>query len=285
MLPDSIKQFINSLHQENINQFVAVGGGSINDAFRYSVGNQDFFIKYNNEVKGIIEKEVDGLKAIADLNAIRTPDIIAFNRIENFEVLVLPFLKQGVKSSNAWHKFGEQLAEMHSHPAPYYGWHQNNFIGSLPQTNSKADTFLEFFINQRLRPQIQLAHQRQYLSAQEVGQFENLFLKLQEILPDTQPSLVHGDLWSGNFMIGEGSTPYLIDPSIHYNFRETDIAFTHLFGGFDSKFYESYNAFYPLAPEFHDRIALYNIYPLLVHLNLFGTGYYSSVMRNLYCYV
>lgn len=285
MLPDSIKQFLKSLHQEDINQISPVGGGSINDAYRYSVEGKEFFMKLNKEVKGIIEKEVEGLKAISSLDCIATPEVIAFERIDDFELLILPFLRGGLKSSEAWENFGQQLAEMHKKPAPYYGWHQANFIGSLPQANKPTSDFISFFINERLRPQVDLAKKSNYLSLAEINQFEQLFKKLNEILPDTKPSLVHGDLWSGNFMIGEQDTPYLIDPSIHYNFRETDIAFTYLFGGFDSKFYKAYNHYLRLEPGFEDRISLYNIYPLLVHLNLFGSGYYGSVINNLHQYV
>jgi fructosamine-3-kinase len=285
MLPQPIQKFINSLHQDRINSFSSVGGGSINDAYRYAVGSEEFFIKYNNEVEGIIEMEVDGLNAIAGLNCIATPEVIAFEKIEGYEILVLPLIRGGLKSSKAWRNFGKQLAMMHTKPAPHYGWHQSNFIGSLPQTNEHCDDFISFFINQRLKPQIQLAQQNQYFSSKELNQFNDLFQKLNEILPETKPSLVHGDLWSGNFMIGEEDKPYLIDPSIHYNFRETDIAFTHLFGRFDSEFYDSYNHHFPLASGFQDRVALYNIYPLLVHLNIFGSSYYSSVMNSLHQYV
>ncbi len=285
MIPEPINQFLNSLHQKEIHQFVAVGGGSINDAYRYSIGKDQFFMKYNEKVDGIIEKEVDGLEAIANLNCIATPQVIAFEKIDKYEILVLPYIVSGLKTSKAWEYFGYQLAEMHKKPASYYGWHQSNFIGSLHQTNEKTTDFIEFFIHQRLKPQIELAVRNNLLSSQENSQFEQLFKKLNEILPEPKPSLVHGDLWSGNFMIGEEGTPYLIDPAIHYNFRETDIAFTHLFGGFDSRFYDAYNHQFPLAPGFQTRISLYNIYPLLVHLNLFGTGYYSGVMNSLNQYV
>ncbi|WMN10778.1 fructosamine kinase family protein [Marivirga salinae] len=285
MLPKSIRVFLNSFHHREISQFSSVGGGSINDAYRYSIEGDEYFIKLNNQVKGIIEKEVDGLKAISRLDCIATPEVIAFEKIDNYEVLVLPFIKGGLKTLKAWDNFGKQLAEMHKKPAPYYGWNNSNFIGSLPQANKPASDFIDFFIEQRIRPQIDLALKQHYFSNDEINQFEMLFKKLNEILPDTKPSLVHGDLWSGNFMIGEKETPYLIDPSVHYNFRETDLAFTHLFGGFDKKFYEAYNQHFPLEPGFQERISLYNIYPLLVHLNLFGKGYYGSVMKNLNLYV
>ncbi|WP_375581101.1 fructosamine kinase family protein [Marivirga tractuosa] len=285
MIPESIKHFLNSFLQKEITQFSPVGGGSIHDAYRYSIDGKEFFIKYNDEVEGIIAKEVDGLNAIAKLNCIATPEVIAFEKIDNYEVLILPYIKGGLKTPKSWENFGEHLAEMHKKPAQHYGWHQSNFIGSLYQSNERTTDFIDFFIHQRLRPQIKLAEKQHYFSVEEINQFEKLFKKLNEILPATSPSLVHGDLWSGNFMIGEKDTPYLIDPSVHFNFRETDIAFTHLFGGFDVKFYESYNHHFPLEPEFQERISLYNIYPLLVHLNLFGRGYYGSVMSNLNQYV
>jgi fructosamine-3-kinase len=285
MVPSSIKTFLNKLHKVEIREFTAIQGGSINDAYRYSVRNEEFFVKYNNQVKGIIEKEVDGLKAIASLACISTPEVISFEKVSNFEVLVLPFLRSGPKTPQAWENFGQKLAEMHQKPAVCYGWNQGNFIGSLSQSNNNSDDFITFFISQRLKPQIKLAQERKYLSLQEGRQFEKLFQKLPEIVPNTQPSMVHGDLWSGNFIIGEKEIPYLIDPSIHFNFRETDIAFTYLFGGFDAKFYEGYNSTYPLISGFQERIALYNIYPLLVHLNLFGSGYHGSVMSNLHKYV
>ncbi|SMG39045.1 Fructosamine-3-kinase [Marivirga sericea] len=285
MIPELIKEFLQALHKRDIHHFALVGGGSINDAFRYSVGNEEFFVKYNNQVQGIINREVDGLNAIANLNCIKTPEIIAYEKLDDYEVLVLRFINSGLRTPKAWESFGQQLAEMHLKPATYYGWYQDNFIGSLHQTNKKYEDFIDFFISERLRPQIKLAKANDYFSAEEIKKFDCLFQKLEDILPETQPSLVHGDLWSGNFMIGEEDTPFLIDPSIHYNFRETDIAFTHLFGGFDRQFYDAYNSYYPLAKGFQDRIALYNIYPLLVHLNLFGTGYYGSLMSNLNQYV
>jgi fructosamine-3-kinase len=285
MIPQKIRQYIKSLHKKELNNLTPVGGGSINEAYRYSVEEDVFFLKYNGKVDGIIAKEVDGLMAIAKLNSIATPGVIAFEKIDQYEILILPFIKHGLRTSTAWKNSGYQLAKMHKKPAPHYGWHQSNFIGSLHQNNEPSPDFISFFINQRLNPQLKLARDKNLLSGKEIQEFDLLFSKLNEILPDTTPSLVHGDLWSGNFMIGEGHTPYLIDPSVHFNFRETDLAFTHLFGGFDSIFYEAYQDYFPMAPGFSDRVSLYNLYPLLVHLNLFGSGYYRSVIINLHQYV
>ena len=285
MIPEKIRQYVRSLHKKELNNLTPVGGGSINEAYSYSVKDDVFFFKYNGKLDGIIAKEVDGLKAIAKLNVITTPEVIAFEKIDQYEILILPFIKQGLKTSTAWKNFGYQLAQMHKKPAPHYGWHQSNFIGSLHQNNEPSPDFISFFINQRLYPQLKLARENNLLSGKEIQEFDLLFAKLNEILPDTTPSLVHGDLWSGNFMIREGNTPYLIDPSVHYNFRETDLAFTHLFGGFDSIFYKAYQDYFPMAAGFSDRVALYNLYPLLVHLNLFGSGYYRSVITNLHQYV
>lgn len=228
-IPHLIRQYLEKIHKQTIDGFASVVGGSINEAYRYKAGSKEFFVKCNADLGGIIEKEVEGLNAIASLGCIATPQIIAFEKIGEYEVLVLPYISQGQQSSKAWESFGYQLANMHAKSSSNYGWDHDNFIGSLPQTNDKTSSYTDFFINQRLIPQIQLAGKQNYLSASETAQFEMLFNRLDEIIPKNQPSLVHGDLWSGNFIIDEQGIPYLIDPSVHYSFRETDIAFTHLF--------------------------------------------------------
>ncbi|WMN06416.1 fructosamine kinase family protein [Marivirga arenosa] len=285
MIPNAIRAFISDFHQASVNNFITVGGGSINEAYKYSLNDTSYFVKFNNQIEGIIEKEVEALNAIDNLNCIATPQIICFKKLNGYEILILEFINSGIKSHQSWENFGRQLANMHKEPAPFYGWEENNFIGALEQSNKPQDNFRDFFIHQRLSPQLGLAKKKNLLSRNELKLFDKLFLNLPSILPDTKPSLVHGDLWSGNFIIGENDRPYLIDPAVHYSFREIDLAFTHLFGGFDSTFYDSYQNQYRLEPNFNERIDLYNLYPLLVHLNLFGTGYYHSVISSLKKYV
>ncbi|MBK6264542.1 fructosamine kinase family protein [Marivirga sp. S37H4] len=283
MIPQEIIKVINHFFSSKNIAFEYVSGGSINQAFRFSINESSYFLKFNNanQYPDIIQSEVEGLKAITKTGTIQVPKIIFFERVENYEVLVLPFIREEHPTDQLWENFAISLANMHRQPAKYFGWERDNYIGSLPQSNTRCNNFLTFFKEERLQSQIDLANRSGLLSKSDNEAFESLFKMLEQIIPDASPSLVHGDLWSGNFLAGEGQTPYLIDPSIQYSFRETDLAFTHLFGGFGKRFYEAYENSFPLVPDFHERIAIYNLYPLLVHLNLFGSSYLSSIRSTL----
>jgi fructosamine-3-kinase len=286
MIPLIISNYLQNFHKSEISDMQIIGGGSINYCYKYTANSRSFFIKYNNlnQFPDIIKNEVEGLKAIADTQSIATPEIILFDQVDSFEFLILPFIEQGRATHQVWETFGEQLAVLHQNHNEFYGWNRDNYIGSLKQSNKNHSDFITFFREERLQKQINLASSSRLLSSADIQAFETLFSHLPNIIPDNKPSLVHGDLWSGNFMVSNDGIPYLIDPSIQYNFRETDIAFTYLFGGFDQRFYESYQAHFPLAPGFNERVKIYNLYPLLVHLNLFGNSYLHSIQSTLKFY-
>jgi len=153
----------------------------------------------------------------------------------------------------------------------------NNYIGSLHQSNQKHDKWVSFFIEERLNPQLKLAYDSGKINSSILEKFEVMFLVLEEIFPVEKPSLLHGDLWSGNLMTDNFGNPCLIDPAVYFGFREMDLAMTTLFGGFDSEFYESYQRINHLETGWQERFDICNLYPLLVHVNLFGEGYLSSV--------
>lgn len=286
MIPSIISNYIQDFHQTEIRDTSSVGGGSINYCLSYKANDKSYFIKYNSieQFPDIIKCEVEGLKAIEQTNTIAIPEIIVYDQVQDLEFLILAFIEQGRPSPQVWELFGEQLAKLHQNYGTYYGWGKNNYIGSLKQSNNHHVDFISFFQSERLQPQIDLAIRKGLLYKKEIDAFDKLFAHLPDIIPEAMPSLVHGDLWSGNFIVGSSGKPYLIDPSIQYNFRETDIAFTHLFGGFDQRFYESYHANFPLAPGFSERVKIYNLYPLLVHLNIFGSSYLSSIQSVLKFY-
>ena len=152
-------------------------------------------------------------------------------------------------------------------------------MGSLRQNNCFHSSWVDFFINERLDKQVQLASRKGLLSGPLEKQFERLYAQLDELLPEEPPCLVHGDLWSGNFMVSENGEVCLIDPAVYYGNREVDLAMSTLFGGFSPDFYTSYEEEYPLIPGWKDRLELYNLYPLLIHLNLFGSGYLGSILK------
>ncbi|MBK5270723.1 MAG: fructosamine kinase family protein, partial [Bacteroidia bacterium] len=158
-----------------------------------------------------------------------------------------------------------------------FGFAEDNYMGALPQLNVQKNNWPDFFIHCRLQPQIKLALERHFLQAKHIDGFENLYLRLSSVFNDETTALLHGDLWSGNFMCNENSHPVLIDPAVYYGNRNMDLAMTTLFGGFDKLFYESYNYHFPFPNNYAEQWEICNLYPLLIHLNLFGSGYLSQI--------
>jgi fructosamine-3-kinase len=160
-----------------------------------------------------------------------------------------------------------------------FGWSSPNYIGSLPQSNKVTNSWASFYQEERLQPQLQLALDKKWLAQEDVPSTSLMMEKLQQLLPAAKPSLLHGDLWGGNYLISASGIPYLIDPAVYYGHQEVDLAMTRLFGGFDTSFYDAYNELLPPNDGWQDRTGLYQLYYLLVHLNLFGSSYLNSVLK------
>jgi fructosamine-3-kinase len=176
-----------------------------------------------------------------------------------------------------WESFGHKLAIMHRNTHTAFGGVPSNYLGTLAQPNPDTPTWQDFFAAWRLLPTARLALNKGLLNASEFAQVERACIRIAEICPNEPPSLVHGDLWKGNYLIGPEGQPCLIDPALHYGHREAELAMTLLFGGFDSQFYAAYQNEWPLVKGFQSRFQFYNLYPLLVHLVLFGSGYHFAV--------
>jgi protein-ribulosamine 3-kinase len=258
-----------------------VGGGSINTAYYITTKhNKPWFCKFNNvrEFPELFIKESKGLALLRRQNLIRIPATVACEQVDDTQVLLLQWIGQGIRSAAFWRRFGEQLAQLHRVSAPTFGLDHDNYMGSLPQDNTPSGTWVEFFQTRRLEPQVRLATARGLLDTAAQPGFERLYRSLPELFPEEPPSLLHGDLWSGNFLCDESEQPVLIDPAIYYGHRSMDLAMTTLFGGFEPSFYEAYNWHYPFPPDYRQQWEVANLYPLLIHLNLFGDGGY---LRNI----
>jgi fructosamine-3-kinase len=267
---------------------------------------------------GLFEKERDGLTLLAARHIFRVPAVIACETSGSWQILLLEWIQHSpapsrsqslVASSTHWRLFGEQLARLHqvsrsspsagklqsSPPADMTQYSQpsaaggsgsffglasgeSNYMGALLQSNDPSPNWVSFFIHQRLEPQIRLAVGTGLLEKAAVMQFERLYQRLPDLFPDTAPSLLHGDLWSGNFLFDEQGRPVLIDPAVYFGDRNMDLAMTTLFGGFDREFYESYAYYSPLPSNHQELWDICNLYPLLIHLNLFGKSYLSSIL-------
>ena len=260
-----------------INSSEPMGGGLINDAFKIITDKGNFFLKTNTQFPGMFEKEALGLGLLADANVISTPEVVSWDDNADFPFLLLKFIEQGYENNLFWETFGKQLASLHKKTSSFFGLDYDNYIGSLVQSNEKHDNWLDFFIIERLDKQLKLARDNNLVNKQIVSMFERYYNKVGTIFPMEKPALLHGDLWSGNFLVDTDGMPVIIDPAVYFGHREMDLAMTKLFGGFSNRFYESYNKHFELEPGWEERVPYCNLYPLMVHVNLFGGNYVHSV--------
>ena len=256
----------------------SVGGGCIANSqiIETEKGNK-YFLKSYSRQNSIIQSEANGLLELAKANAIQIPNVISVTD----KFLILEYFPTGKRREDFSELFGNQLAEMHKTTSKKFGFFENNFIGSNRQINLPLyENWIDFFWENRLLFQFKLAEKNGYVDSS----FRNIFAKLEKLLPsiiegtEEPPTLLHGDLWSGNFIVNQKGDPVLIDPAVYYGHREMELAMTKMFGGFDSKFYSVYNECNPLPDNWQYRLNLYMLYHVLNHLNLFGTGYYSQAI-------
>ncbi|MDX9751055.1 MAG: fructosamine kinase family protein [Flavobacteriales bacterium] len=264
-------------------QGTAVGGGSINDAYRLDTSAGPYFVKVNaaDRFPSMFAAEADGLKRLEATGAVRVPAMIATGEERDggldLSFILLEWVEEGLRTAAFWAAFGRGLAALHRHTAPTFGLEVDNYIGSLRQVNTPEADWPTFFIRHRLEPQLRMARDRKRVEAGMAFRFERLFHQLDGLFPTEPPALLHGDLWRGNFLCDGDGRPVLIDPAVYYGHREMDIAMTRLFGGFDPAFLAAYQAEWPLEPGWEERLDLCQLYPLLVHVNLFGGGYVARV--------
>lgn len=257
-----------------------LGGGSINRAARLTTPGGTLFLKWNErEPKRMFRLEADGLELLRTANSgLRIPSVIAVGDALDGDpgFLLLEYIEPATGDGNDFEQFGSLLAGLHGNRAMQYGLDRNNYIGRLPQSNTRHDSWTEFFIRERIEPQIRSAVDHQGLNPSLLSNWERLASRLDEIFPVAEPSLIHGDLWGGNFLFDQNRQPVLIDPAVYYGHPEMELAFTRMFGGFSESFYRGYEQAASLAPDFSNRVEIYNLYPLLVHANLFGGSYLRS---------
>ncbi len=255
-----------------------VYGGDINHCYQLQAEDLRWFVKTNrSELADMFTAEAEGLKELANTQTIRVPKVIACGKTDEMAYLVLEYLSLGHSKRNAENRLGQQLARLHRQKQPFFGWHIDNTIGRTPQHNPSSDDWVTFWQQQRLHRQLQFAAEKGYGGAMQTeGErlCTDVGLFFQSYRP--QPSLVHGDLWSGNAASDDAGNPVIFDPACYYGDREVDLAMTELFGGFGRHFYAAYEEEWPLDEGYAVRKTLYNLYHILNHLNLFGGGYASQ---------
>ena len=265
----------------------AVSGGCINQVTKLSLSTgQQVLLKLSDQTDADFQIEADGLAAIAATQTCRVPNTISVGQTPQ-PYLLLEWIETMTPGSDFWPRFGQQLAALHSAAIPWsdfgmlsetFGYRSDNVIGATPQINTRTVSWSEFFCNQRLRFQFDLAANQGHFSAQDRDVFERFLKKVRAILEGlpVTPSLIHGDLWSGNFLCDRDQQPVLIDPAVSWSHSEFEFGIMKMFGGFKQPMYDAYDEFRPAIPGVEQRIEIYSLYHYLNHLNLFGRSYLQN---------
>lgn len=283
-LPNDVITAVESELGSKVKGHSNVGGGCIANATRLETASSAFFLKWSrDEAAPTFEPEAEGLRALREAGSNLTiPEPIAARGAQDGRpgFLVMQWIESGKRSSSFWEEFGRGLAALHRYAADRYGFPCDNFIGRLPQKNDWSQDWSEFFVTNRLEPQVRMARERGRWSTSWDGHYRRLAAKMSDLVPaKPTASSLHGDLWGGNFLVDKEGRAALVDPAAYYGHREADLGMTRLFGGFDERFYSAYQEAWPLEPGYQERLEIYNLYHLINHLNHFGSGYAGGVAR------
>jgi len=265
-----------------VQRYERIHGGDINDAYCLITSTGKYFLKINdkNKYPEMFEKEARGLDLLRENCSMIIPQVIKTGVTNDQQWLILEWLDKGSPQKNIWERFGQSLALIHKVQQKEFGLNEDNYVGSLKQINSTRDEWHSFYAECRVMPLVKILFDNGGYSKDDLVVAKSFCDRLKNIFPPESPSLLHGDLWSGNYLIHSSGYAAIYDPAVYFGHREMDIGMTKLFGGFDQRFYDAYNETYPLEKDWQKRLSITQLYPLLVHAVLFG-GHYISSTRNI----
>ena len=278
-----LKSRLEKILSEQIESTTSVSGGCIADSRKLQLASgKVFFLKQTRgSSSGVFDAEAQGLAELRKSGTVNVPEVAA----KGPDFLLLEWIEAGQSGrSSSMEMLGRQFAELHQYRGKKFGFSEDNLLGDSLQSNTPSmegsENWPVLYVENRLGIQTRLAEKNGYATPELLNLMDRLIENIPDLLYGTEedPSLLHGDLWSGNYLIDVEGIPWLIDPAVYYGHREADLAMTSLFGGFSNAFYSAYNSVFPLVPGYADREPLYQLYHLLNHLNLFGKGYYGQVI-------
>jgi fructosamine-3-kinase len=275
MLPAKITSYLKNELNIDVRNTRSVSGGSINRAVKVTSKEGDLFLKWNGSAPDdFFEKEADGLNLLKSAGTgLRIPEVIATEKPVSGRpgFLLMEYIDKGHSGDSF--AFGAELAALHQTRSEQFGLANDNYIGSLPQSNRQHTEWTTFFYEERITPQLKMAIDSNKMNSGILKHCDRMASKLDGLFPPAKPSLILGDLWGGNYLFDSNGAAALIDPAVYFGHPEMDLAFSKMFGGFSADFYEGYQSVTQIEAEFSERVPVYNLYPLLVHVNLFGAGY------------
>ncbi len=272
---------------QNISDVKVLNGGSVNRSYLVNTDKGSYFVKLNVDktYPNLFQLETQGIETLTEKACLALPEILAHGKIEENAYLLMEYIQPSMKGQSFWTDFGAGLAKLHLHQSRNFGFTNDNYIGSIIQSNNWTESWAEFFVVNRMEWMEKIARDNDLIDQELSKGLARLYPKIENLFPNEPPALLHGDLWSGNFLVNQNGSATLIDPAVYYGHREMDIAMSLLFGGFDSQFYSSYQNNYPLEKGWEERIELCNLFPLLVHVILFGSSYSNRVKNSLKRYI
>lgn len=261
-----------------LQEFRQIKGGSINEAYYVRTKNAQYFMKHHpDSPKGFFKSEATGLRLIKESNTALVPNYLSYSDQPNNSFLLLEWI-EGTAHDETEALLGQKVAKLHHVTGPNHGFQNDTYIGILEQPNELKANWLEYYRDYRLQSHIKYGADKGLIKDERLKKLNQLLDKLEQWIPTfIEPSYLHGDLYAGNWIVGPAGQPYLVDPSFLYGDRHFEMAFTHLFKGFSDKFYDAYEEIYPLRPDFDDVKPLYQLYYLVVHLNMFGEAYGKQI--------
>jgi fructosamine-3-kinase len=272
---------VSSLLGHTIISMTSVSGGDINRSFRLiTETREEYFLKYNDvpQAYSMFISEEDGLRKLSEVTNHSVPKVLLTSKLSKGACLIMQFESRIDWQKESYIRLGEMLAKVHGASSDNFGFYEDNYLATLHQQNAWKRDFVSFYLLQRIEPLLKKAIDKDFLDARYSLWAHKAENSLRSIIPTEAPALLHGDLWSGNVM-NTSQGPLFLDPAVYYGHREIDIAMSKMFGGFQNGFYDAYLYEFPLAPGWEARLPIFQLYPYLVHLVLFGKSYSGSTKR------
>ncbi|ADX66754.1 fructosamine kinase family protein [Weeksella virosa] len=272
-----------ALSKLKFDEATPIKGGDINDAFRLECDGKPFFLKLNvaDSLPELFRKEADNLNFLSHIDQLILPNVIDYGvSQDNFQFLILEWLEKKTPTEKSWIHLANNMAKLHRTHQENFGWTEDTYCAIVLQPNISSTQWEEFFSENRILPMAKLLRDKNLIGRRESQQLDKYCKQINSFFPIEQPSLLHGDFWSGNILPIDYDQIALIDPSSYFGHREIDMAMSKLFGGFDQQFYHSYQEIYPLEETWQERLPYTQLYPLMLHALLFE-GYYLDEVQSI----